>query len=118
MRATRRPTPVLTAALLLTGCASGATGTTSGGTAGASAAGFPRTVAHLRGRTAIRRVPSGSPPSAPASSTICSRSARVPAAATRAEHAGLVPDYLREAFPKQAEALGTMTDTGTRTSPT
>jgi len=42
----------------------------------------------------------------------------VPTATTRADHAGLVPEYLADAFPSYEPKLAAMTDTGTRRAPT
>lgn len=78
---------------------------------------FPRSVTHFAGVTEI--------PAAPTRIAVVSTGqldalltlGRVPTAATRAENSGLVPAYLREAFPQDAAALDAMTDIGQRTEP-
>ncbi|MEV5877169.1 iron-siderophore ABC transporter substrate-binding protein [Streptomyces sp. NPDC052101] len=78
---------------------------------------FPRTVTHFEGRTTIEA----------ASRRIAVLSTGqlddllslgvVPTAATRAAGAGLVPDYLADAFPQDKRKVAAMTDAGTRTAP-
>lgn len=78
---------------------------------------FPRQVTHFAGVTEI--------PSAPSRIAVVSTGQLdalltlgvVPTAATRAENSGLVPTYLREAFPQDAASLDAMTDIGVRTEP-
>jgi len=78
---------------------------------------FPREVTHFAGTTGI--------PAAPKRVAVVSTGQLdsllalgvVPAAATRAENSGLVPTYLRDAFPEDAAALGAMADIGQRTEP-
>lgn len=78
---------------------------------------FPRTVTHFEGSTTI--------PSAPKKIAVLSTGQLddlltlgvVPTASTRAENAGLVPDYLNTAFPQYKSELGKMSDAGTRQAP-
>lgn len=78
---------------------------------------FPRQVTHFAGTTEI--------PAAPTRIAVVSTGqldallalGDVPIAATRAENSGLVPDYLRTAFPQDASALTAMADIGQRTEP-
>ncbi|WP_083696701.1 iron-siderophore ABC transporter substrate-binding protein [Microbacterium sp. RURRCA19A] len=78
---------------------------------------FPREVAHFAGTTRI--------PAAPERIAVVSTGqldavltlGAVPVAATRAENSGLVPQYLRDAFPADAAQLDGMADIGERTEP-
>lgn len=78
---------------------------------------FPREVTHFAGVTEV--------PSAPSRIAVVSTGqldallalGDVPTAATRAENSGLVPQYLRDAFPDDASALDAMVDIGQRTEP-
>ncbi|WZH35626.1 MAG: iron-siderophore ABC transporter substrate-binding protein [Microbacterium enclense] len=78
---------------------------------------FPRDVTHFGGVTEI--------PAKPTRVVVVSTGQLdallaldvVPVAATRAENSGLVPQYLSDAFPGEASALGAMADIGTRTEP-
>ena len=78
---------------------------------------FPRSVTHFGGVTEI--------PAAPTRIAVVSTGqldsllalGTVPVAATRAENSGLVPQYLTDAFPDDASALGAMSDIGKRTEP-
>ncbi|WP_211319738.1 iron-siderophore ABC transporter substrate-binding protein [Quadrisphaera granulorum] len=78
---------------------------------------FPRTVAHYLGSTEV--------PAAPQRIAVVSTGqldalltlGHVPVAATVAESNALVPEYLAQAFPQDATALGAMTSIGTRTEP-
>ncbi|WP_329124775.1 iron-siderophore ABC transporter substrate-binding protein [Streptomyces sp. NBC_01465] len=78
---------------------------------------FPRTVTHFKGSTEI----TGKPARVAALSTgqlddLLTLGA-VPVAATRGDNAGLVPDYLADAFPQQKAQLAKMADVGTRAAP-
>lgn len=78
---------------------------------------FPRTVTHFEGVTEI--------PAAPTRIAVVSTGqldallalGEVPTAATRAENSGLVPQYLVDAFARDAAALSAMADIGQRTEP-
>ncbi|MEU0922964.1 ABC transporter substrate-binding protein [Streptomyces malaysiensis] len=121
------------AATVLTGCgssdpASSSASSGSSGSSGSSAVSkapgssaadgdFPRTVAHEQGSTPLKAAPKRIAAISTGQLDDLLTLGVVPVATTRADYAGLVPDYLRTAFPGQAEALGSMTDIGTRTSP-
>ncbi|MFE6164111.1 ABC transporter substrate-binding protein [Streptomyces sp. NPDC056486] len=78
---------------------------------------FPRTVGHYEGKTEI----SGQPKRIATLSTgqldDLLTLGLVPTATTRADNAGLVPDYLRDAFPRDKSRLAKMTDAGSRSAP-
>jgi len=118
--------PLLTAAALaatvLTGCGPAESADSSSASAqrpGARQAdgAFPRTVVHERGSTPVKAKPKRIAVISTGQLDDLLTLGLVPAATTRADNAGLVPDYLRDAFPGKAKALATMTDIGTRSSP-
>ncbi|MEV6132452.1 iron-siderophore ABC transporter substrate-binding protein [Streptomyces violaceusniger] len=116
--------PLLSAALavtVLTGCGSSgaASSSTSSKTPESRAVdgAFPRTVAHAQGSTPLKAEPKRIAAISTGQLDDLLTLGVVPVATTRADYAGLVPTYLRTAFPRQAKALGAMTDIGTRTSP-
>ncbi|MFF7978133.1 ABC transporter substrate-binding protein [Streptomyces sp. NPDC007901] len=78
---------------------------------------FPRTVTHFEGTTTIRSQPRKIAVLSTGQLDDLLTLGIVPAAGTRADNAGLVPDYLADAFPKDREKLAAMTDAGTRTAP-
>lgn len=78
---------------------------------------FPRTVAHYAGSTAIDAVPERIAVVSTGQLDALLALGTVPVAATRAEASALMPAYLAEAFPEQAEALDGIEDIGERTEP-
>ncbi len=78
---------------------------------------FPRSVAHYAGRTAIDAAPERIAVVSTGQLDALLALGTVPVAATRAEASALVPAYLAEAFPEQAEALDGIEDIGERTEP-
>ncbi|WP_247706098.1 ABC transporter substrate-binding protein [Streptomyces liliiviolaceus] len=78
---------------------------------------FPRTVGHFEGRTEIGSAPKRIAALSTGQLDDLLTLGVVPAATTRADNAGLVPDYLARAFPQYKKALARTTDAGTRTAP-
>ncbi|MFJ3994048.1 iron-siderophore ABC transporter substrate-binding protein [Streptomyces sp. NPDC090032] len=78
---------------------------------------FPRTVSHYKGKSALKRAPQRIAVLSTGQLDDLLTLGTVPIAATRADNAGLVPDYLADAFPEDKKRLGVMTDAGTRTAP-
>ncbi|MEU2775283.1 iron-siderophore ABC transporter substrate-binding protein [Streptomyces sp. NPDC007162] len=78
---------------------------------------FPRTVTHFEGSTVIKARPKRIAVLSTGQLDDLLTLGVVPTAGTRAENAGLVPDYLAEAFPQYERKLAAMTDAGTRQSP-
>ncbi|MFE7277156.1 ABC transporter substrate-binding protein [Streptomyces sp. NPDC057623] len=78
---------------------------------------FPRTVKHFRGSTTLKAEPKKIAVLSTGQLDDLLSLGIVPAATTRADNAGLVPDYLADAFPKDKERLAGMTDAGTRQAP-
>ncbi|MGW1215421.1 ABC transporter substrate-binding protein [Streptomyces sp. NPDC002499] len=78
---------------------------------------FPRTVTHFEGRTTIKAAPKKIAVLSTGQLDDLLSLGTVPAATTRADNAGLVPDYLADAFPKYKAQLADMTDAGTRQAP-
>ncbi|MFI1730420.1 ABC transporter substrate-binding protein [Streptomyces acidicola] len=78
---------------------------------------FPRSVTHFRGTTAIKAAPKRIAVLSTGQLDDLLTLGLVPTAATRGDNAGLVPDYLANAFPKYKEQLAGMTDAGTRAAP-
>ncbi|WP_046731873.1 iron-siderophore ABC transporter substrate-binding protein [Streptomyces humi] len=78
---------------------------------------FPRTVTHFEGSTTIEARPERIAVLSTGQLDDLLSLGVVPAAGTRAENAGLVPDYLADAFPQYRRKLAAMTDAGTRQSP-
>lgn len=137
---------VVVAGGLVAGCSSGGGGTAEdgagadgsrsqvrGATAGPSAAPsdlakgmgsdeatdgtFPRSVTHFQGTTAIKSEPKRIAVLSTGQLDDLLSLGLVPTAATRGDNAGLVPDYLADAFPKRKAELADMTDAGTRQAP-
>jgi iron complex transport system substrate-binding protein len=120
-------------ALVVAGCSTGTSASThtSAGTSthaaprdlpagmGSTAAdgAFPRSVGHFKGSTQV--------PAAPGRVVVISTGQAdalltlgvVPAASTRGDGADLIPRYLIDSFPHQADALRQVVDVGTRTEP-
>ncbi len=78
---------------------------------------FPRTVTHFQGKTAIETEPKKIAVLSTGQLDDLLSLGIVPTATTRADNAGLVPDYLADAFPKDKARLAGMTDAGTRQAP-
>ncbi|MEU5107364.1 MULTISPECIES: iron-siderophore ABC transporter substrate-binding protein [unclassified Streptomyces] len=78
---------------------------------------FPRTVKHVVGTTEVRKAPARIAVLSTGQLDDLLTLGVTPTAATRAENGGLVPGYLRTAFPDRRERLAEMTDVGTRNAP-
>lgn len=78
---------------------------------------FPRSVTHFEGATEIPAHPSRIAIVSTGQLDALLTLGTVPAAATRAENSGLVPQYLLDAYPDDAPALSEMADIGQRTEP-
>jgi len=78
---------------------------------------FPRTVGHFEGRTEVRSAPERIAVLSTGQLDDLLSLGIVPTVTTRADNAGLVPDYLRDAFPQHKKQLARMTDAGTRNAP-
>jgi iron complex transport system substrate-binding protein len=78
---------------------------------------FPRTVRHFKGSTKIDAEPKRIAVLSTGQLDDLLSLGVVPTATTRADNAGLVPDYLADAFPTYKKQLAKMTDAGTRQAP-
>lgn len=78
---------------------------------------FPRTVGHFEGRTEIKSAPGKIAALSTGQLDDLLTLGIVPTVTTRADNAGLAPDYLNDAFPAYKKQLSAMTDAGTRTAP-
>ncbi|WP_406447275.1 iron-siderophore ABC transporter substrate-binding protein [Streptomyces sp. NBC_01613] len=78
---------------------------------------FPRTVTHFEGKTTIKAAPKKIAVLSTGQLDDLLSLGIVPTATTRADNAGLVPDYLADAFPTYKSKLAGMTDAGTRQAP-
>lgn len=78
---------------------------------------FSRTVSHYKGKTEIGAAPTRIAVLSTGQLDDLLSLGLVPTASTRAQNAGLVPDYLRDAFPQYKQQLAGMADVGTRTAP-
>ncbi|UUU24598.1 ABC transporter substrate-binding protein [Streptomyces sp. DSM 40750] len=78
---------------------------------------FPRSVTHFQGTTEIKSEPKRIAVLSTGQLDDLLSLGLVPTAATRGDNAGLVPDYLADAFPKEKSKLADMTDAGTRQAP-
>ncbi|MEV1067577.1 iron-siderophore ABC transporter substrate-binding protein [Streptomyces sp. NPDC050263] len=78
---------------------------------------FPRTVKHFQGSTTVKTEPKKIAVLSTGQLDDLLSLGVVPAASTRADNAGLVPDYLTDAFPQVKAKLAAMTDVGTRQAP-
>ncbi|KOG32741.1 ABC transporter substrate-binding protein [Streptomyces resistomycificus] len=78
---------------------------------------FPRTVTHFQGKTTLEAEPRKVAVLSTGQLDDLLSLGVVPTATTRADNAGLVPDYLADAFPKYETRLAAMTDAGTRQAP-
>lgn len=78
---------------------------------------FPRTVTHFKGETTLKTEPEKIAVLSTGQLDDLLSLGLVPTATTRADNAGLVPDYLADAFPRDKAELADMTDAGTRQAP-
>ncbi|MCX4764623.1 iron-siderophore ABC transporter substrate-binding protein [Streptomyces sp. NBC_01275] len=78
---------------------------------------FPRTVKHFQGSTTVKTAPKKIAVLSTGQLDDLLALGVVPTASTRADNAGLVPDYLADAFPQYESKLAAMTDAGTRQAP-
>ncbi|MFF9803224.1 iron-siderophore ABC transporter substrate-binding protein, partial [Streptomyces rochei] len=78
---------------------------------------FPRTVTHFQGKTTLKAEPKKIAVLSTGQLDDLLSLGIVPTAGTRADNAGLVPDYLADAFPAYKSRLAGMTDAGTRQAP-
>ncbi|MFH0174594.1 ABC transporter substrate-binding protein [Streptomyces cacaoi] len=78
---------------------------------------FPRTVKHFQGTTTVEAEPKKIAVISTGQLDDLLSLGVVPTASTRADNAGLVPDYLTDAFPQYKAKLAAMTDAGTRQAP-
>jgi iron complex transport system substrate-binding protein len=78
---------------------------------------FPRTVGHFEGKTEIKTEPKKIAVLSTGQLDDLLSLGIVPTVTTRADNAGLVPDYLADAFPAYKKQLAAMTDAGTRQAP-
>lgn len=78
---------------------------------------FPRTVKHFQGSTTLEAEPEKIAVLSTGQLDDLLSLGIVPTATTRADNAGLVPDYLADAFPRDKARLSGMTDAGTRQAP-
>ncbi|MFJ9024001.1 ABC transporter substrate-binding protein [Streptomyces sp. NPDC102259] len=78
---------------------------------------FPRTVEHFQGSTTVEAEPKKIAVISTGQLDDLLSLGVVPTASTRADNAGLVPDYLTDAFPQYKAKLAAMTDAGTRQAP-
>jgi iron complex transport system substrate-binding protein len=78
---------------------------------------FPRTVKHFEGSTTLKSAPKKTAVLSTGQLDDLLTLGVVPTATTRADNAGLVPDYLTDAFPQYKAQLADMTDAGTRQAP-
>ncbi|MFJ6571440.1 iron-siderophore ABC transporter substrate-binding protein [Streptomyces sp. NPDC091292] len=78
---------------------------------------FPRTVGHFKGEAELAKAPERIAVLSTGQLDDLLTLGTVPVATTRADNAGLVPDYLADAFPTEKKKLAAMTDAGTRTAP-
>ncbi|TDU06690.1 iron complex transport system substrate-binding protein [Streptomyces sp. 846.5] len=78
---------------------------------------FPRTVGHFEGSTTVKAQPTRIAVLSTGQLDDLLSLGVVPTVTTRAQNAGLVPDYLAQAFPQDKKQLAAMADAGTRTAP-
>ncbi|MCI3272701.1 ABC transporter substrate-binding protein [Streptomyces cylindrosporus] len=78
---------------------------------------FPRTVKHFEGSTTVKAEPKKIAVLSTGQLDDLLSLGIVPTAGTRADNAGLVPDYLADAFPADKSKLAAMADAGTRQAP-
>ncbi|MFF5565620.1 ABC transporter substrate-binding protein [Streptomyces sp. NPDC012623] len=134
----------LAGALLLSGCSNGSTqsaGPAAADSAGPSAAAetsathtaprtvpkgmgsgkpdgeFPRTVSHFEGKTTLRTQPEKVVVISTGQADALLTLGTVPAGSTRGDGADLIPQYLKDDYPKDAAALAKVADVGSRVDP-
>ncbi|MFF4748750.1 ABC transporter substrate-binding protein [Streptomyces sp. NPDC002514] len=78
---------------------------------------FPRTLTHFEGSTVLKTAPAKIAALSTGQLDDLLSLGIVPSVTTRAENAGLVPDYLSDAFPQYEKQLAAMSDAGTRAAP-
>ncbi|MEE1800830.1 iron-siderophore ABC transporter substrate-binding protein [Streptomyces sp. JV176] len=128
----------LSGALLLTGCSTASTVSSDSSPTGEPSAAathtaprtvpkgmgsgkpdgeFPRTVGHFEGKTTIEAAPKKIVVISTGQADALLTLGTVPAGSTRGDGADLVPQYLKDDFPKDAAALGKVVDVGSRVDP-
>ena len=78
---------------------------------------FPRTVTHFKGSAEIPAAPTKVVVIATGQLDVALTLGIVPVGSTKGDGAEAVPDYLKKAFPKYADQLGSLTDIGSRKDP-
>ena len=78
---------------------------------------FPRKVAHFKGSTEIKKAPTKVVILSTGQLDAALTLGIVPIGSTKGDGAATVPEYLKKAFPKQADKLGAIKDVGSRKSP-
>jgi len=78
---------------------------------------FPRTVVHFKGSTEIPAAPSKVVILSTGQLDVALTLGIVPIGSTKGDGAETVPEYLKKAFPDHADQLGSITDVGSRKSP-
>ena len=78
---------------------------------------FPRTVTHFKGSAEIPAAPTKVIVIATGQLDVALTLGIVPVGSTKGDGAEAVPDYLKKAFPKYADQLGSLTDIGSRKDP-
>lgn len=78
---------------------------------------FPRTVTHFQGETTIDSAPENVVVISTGQADALVTLGTVPIGSTAGDGADTVPEYLTEAYPDDAEALGDVTNVGSRTDP-
>ncbi|WP_167145318.1 iron-siderophore ABC transporter substrate-binding protein [Actinomyces sp. ZJ308] len=78
---------------------------------------FPRTVVHFKGSAEIPAAPTKVVVIATGQLDAVLTLGTVPVGSTKGDGAEAVPEYIKKAFPQQAEQLGSITDIGSRKDP-
>ena len=78
---------------------------------------FPRKVVHFKGTTEIKKAPTKVVILSTGQLDVALTLGVVPIGSTKGDGAATVPEYLKKAFPKQADKLGAIKDVGSRKSP-
>jgi len=78
---------------------------------------FPRKVVHFKGTTEIKKAPTKVVILSTGQLDVALTLGIVPIGSTKGDGAATVPEYLKKAFPKQADKLGAIKDVGSRKSP-
>ena len=78
---------------------------------------FPRKVVHFKGTTEIKKAPTKVVILSTGQLDVALTLDIVPIGSTKGDGAATVPEYLKKAFPKQADKLGAIKDVGSRKSP-